>query len=82
MSDFVLTIKDKDVNWYNEKITNIVQEIKDSNGKISDVINGENLIKVMSRLSNYVRCDIISENEIVTYKVSPQVQKEAIDLFS
>jgi hypothetical protein len=77
-----LSKETKNVNWYNEKVLNIITEIKESNGKINDVVNEDNLIKVMSRISNYIRCDIISQNEIITYKVSPELQKEAMDLFS
>lgn len=72
----------KDVSWYNERVLDIIKEIKDSNGKISDVINGENLVKVMSRISNYIRYDIISKNEVITYKVSDETQNDIMNLFS
>jgi hypothetical protein len=75
-------IEHKDVNWCSDKILDIIKEIKESNGKISNVINEENLIKVMSKISNYVRYDVISKNEIVTYKVSNDIYNEALDLFS
>jgi hypothetical protein len=70
------------VNWYNDRVLDIIKEIKDSNGKISNVINGENLVKVMSRISNYIRYDIISKNEVITYKVSDETQNDIMNLFS
>jgi hypothetical protein len=59
-----------EIEFDNPRILDILKEIKDANGKVNEFMNSENLIKVMSRISNYIRYDIISKNEVITYKVS------------
>jgi len=66
----------------NPRIIDIINEIKESNGKISEFLNNDNLIKVMSRISNYIRYDIISKNEVITYKMYPDTGKDFDSLFA
>lgn len=66
----------------NPRILDIIKEIKESNGKISEFLNNDNLIKVMSRISNYIRYDIISKNEVITYKMYPETGTDFDSLFA
>jgi hypothetical protein len=58
----------------NPRVNDILNEIKEANGKVKEFMSTENLIKVMSRISNYIRYDIISKNEVITYKVSTDTE--------
>ncbi len=66
----------------NPRIIDIINEIKESNGKISEFMNNDNLIKVMSRMTNYIRYDIISKNEVITYKMYPEIEKDFESIFA
>jgi hypothetical protein len=68
--------------WVNPRVLDILNEIKESNGNIKELINTDNLVKVMSRVSNYIRYDIISKNEVITYKVSYELNNDVENLFS
>ncbi len=71
----------KEIEWCKPQIMNILQEIKKSNGDISEFLKGENIVKVMSRISNYIRYDIISKNETITYNVPVEINNEVQMLF-
>jgi hypothetical protein len=72
----------KNISWVNPRVLDILNEIKESNGNIKELINTDNLVKVMSRVSNYIRYDIISKNEVITYKVSYELNNDVENLFS
>jgi hypothetical protein len=72
----------KNANLVSPRVLDILREIKESNGNIKELVNTENLVKVMSRISNYIRYDIISKNEVITYKVSYELNNDVENLFS
>jgi hypothetical protein len=72
----------KNISWVYPRVLDILNEIKESNGNIKELINTDNLVKVMSRVSNYIRYDIISKNEVITYKVSYELNNDVENLFS
>lgn len=67
--------------WGGEQVLGIIKEIKECNGNIKELLRTDTLIKVMSRISNYMRYDIISKNEIITYKISMDISNDAENLF-
>ena len=67
--------------WCKPQLSLIFQEIKESNGNIKEIMNSDNLVKIMSRISNYIRYDIISKNETITYKISEDINKDIDNLF-
>jgi len=71
-----------DVEWCKPQVMNILKEIKDSNGNVKEFFNTSNLVKVMSSISNYIRYDIISKNEIITYKVPKDINNDLDLLFN
>lgn len=70
-----------ETEWCKPQLSLIFNEIKESNGNIKEILNSENLVKVMSRISNYIRYDIISKNETITYKISEDISKDIDNLF-
>ena len=65
----------------NNSATLIINEIKKNDGKINHILNTKNIIKIMSNISNYVRCDVISKTETITYKMPASYEKEMEDFF-
>jgi hypothetical protein len=76
-----LTVSQQENDWGKNQVLDIIKEIKESNGNIKELLRTENLIKVMSRISNYMRYDIISKNEVITYKVSMEINNDIENLF-
>jgi hypothetical protein len=76
-------IVNNDAEWAKPYLISIYNEVKESNGSISEVLRSENLIKVMSKVSNYIRYDLISRNEVVTYNIPNSLSTKNIGcLFS
>jgi hypothetical protein len=67
--------------WCKPQLSLIFKEITESNGNVKEIMNSENLVKIMSRISNYIRYDIISKNETITYKISEDINKDIDNLF-
>jgi hypothetical protein len=55
--------------WSSSHIQTIISEIKNSNGKIKNVLKYDNVIKIMSKFSTCMRYDIVSPTDNVTYRV-------------
>ena len=70
-----------ELDWSNPYLISVYNEIVDSNGKISKVYNNGSLVKVMSQISNYIRYDLISKTEVVTYKLPHGIENEMQNLF-
>jgi hypothetical protein len=66
--------------WATLKIETVFNEIKKANGKVKDVLEYGNMIKIMSKLGNCIRYDIISPTDNVTYRV-PHILATDIDTF-
>jgi hypothetical protein len=61
------------------RLKNVMAEIQRDNGKIEEIFNYDNIIKIMSNISNYIRYDIISKTEIVTYKIPNIIENDIKD---
>jgi hypothetical protein len=70
-----------EVEWCKPQLSLIFKEIKESNGNVKEISNSVNLVKIMSRISNYIRYDIISKNETITYKIAEDINEDIINLF-
>ena len=68
--------------WARSHLTSVLKEIDESNGKISEIFRNESLIRVMSQISNFIRYDIISKNEVVTYRIPQSISQNINCLFS
>ena len=66
--------------WAVVQVETVIKEIKKDNGKIKNIINNNNLLKIMSKFSNCIRYDIISPTDNVTYRV-PFALNTDIDTF-
>jgi hypothetical protein len=58
-------IEDWAIPYYNK----IVKEIKESNGKVSNIKQNSFFIEIVSQIKNLVRYDQISKDSVVTYSV-------------
>ena len=67
-------------DWAALKIEIVFNEIKRDNGKIKNVLESENMVKIMSKLNNCIRYDIISPTDNVTYRI-PHLLTLDIDTF-
>lgn len=65
-------ITNSKIDWNNQNLISVLNELKESNIKISNILQQDNLIKIISHFNNRVRYDLISKNEIITYNV-PEV---------
>lgn len=79
MTSLIVT---QEKEWARSHLTSILKEIDESNGKISEIFRNDSLIRVMSQISNFIRYDIISKNEIVTYKIPQSISNDINCLFS
>lgn len=75
-------IASQDNEWAKPYLVSILKEVNESNGSVSEVFNQGNIIKIMSKISNYVRYDLISKNEVVTYNIPSSLNKDIGCLFS
>ena len=75
-------ISNQDNEWAKPYLVSILKEVNESNGSVSEVFKQGNIIKIMSKISNYVRYDLISKNEIVTYNIPTSLNKDIGCLFS
>jgi hypothetical protein len=66
--------------WAVCKIETVINQIKKDNGKIKNIIKNDNLFKITSKVTNYIRYDIISPTDNVTYRV-PYLLSTDIDTF-
>lgn len=66
--------------WAVLQVETVIREIKKDNGKIKNIIKNDNILKIMSKLTNCIRYDIISPTDNVTYRV-PFVLTTDIDTF-
>lgn len=67
-------------DWAILRIETVFNEIKKDNGKIKNVLECGNIVKIMSKLGNCIRYDIISPTDNVTYRV-PHILATDIDTF-
>ena len=70
-----------ETEWCRPQLSVIFKEIKESNGNVKEIMNSSNLVKIMSKISNYIRYDIISKNETITYRVSADLTNDIDNLF-
>jgi hypothetical protein len=56
-------------DWAKTRMDLVLIEIQRSNGKIKNVIFDDTLVKIMSKISNYIRYDVISRNDNSTFKL-------------
>jgi hypothetical protein len=75
-------IASQDNEWAKPYLVSILKEVNESNGSVSEVFKQGNIIKIMSKISNYVRYDLISKNEVVTYNIPSSLNKDIGCLFS
>lgn len=68
--------------WARPYLISVLKEVTESNGKIKEVSNKGGLIQVLSNISNFLRYDIISKNEIVTYSIPKNLNNDIGCLFS
>ncbi len=73
---------DSHIDWSKKQISSIIKEITENNGKIGQVLKDGTLIKIVSNLSNYIRYDLISKNETVTYNLSSTMEYEIGNIFT
>ena len=66
--------------WAALQIEIVLNEIKKDNGKIKNILECGNIVKIMSKMSNCIRYDIISPTDNVTYRV-PSIIANDIDTF-
>ena len=66
--------------WAKPKIDLIFREVQKSNGKVKNIMFGEELIKIMSKVSNYIRYDVISKNDNSTFKLPAPLELD-LDTF-
>ncbi len=71
----------QETEWANSYLFSVCKEIQDSNGKIKEVMNTDNIIRIVSKISNYIRHDIISKNEVITYKGPSGLNLEIENMF-
>jgi hypothetical protein len=67
-------------DWAICKVETVITEIKKDNGKIKNIIRNNNLLKITSKITNYIRYDIISPTDTVTYQI-PYLLGMDIDTF-
>jgi len=67
-------------DWAILRIETVFNEIKKDNGKVKNVLEYGNIVKIMSKLGNCIRYDIISPTDNVTYRV-PHILSTDIDTF-
>lgn len=75
-------IASQDNEWAKPYLVSILKEVNESNGRVSEISKQGNFIKIMSQISNYVRYDLISKNEVVTYNIPTSLNKDIGCLFS
>lgn len=62
--------------WAVPHIQKVVNEIKESKGKITSVKRHSFIIEIMSNVSNLTRYDQISKHSTVTYSLPSNLDKE------
>jgi hypothetical protein len=67
-------------NDFSMQLISVLDDIRQNNGKVKEILNNNDLVKVMSKISNYIRYDLISKTEVVTYKI-PSVIENEMDTF-
>jgi hypothetical protein len=60
--------------WAKHKIDLVFKEVQKSNGKVKNVMFGEEFVKIMSKISNYIRYDVISKNDNSTFKLPAPIE--------
>lgn len=68
-----------DMDWAKPHLLSVLKEVKESNGNINEILKSSNIIKIMSTISNYIRYDVISKNEIITYNIPNSLNKSVFD---
>ena len=76
-----LTIASHEKEWAQPYLKNILKEISESNGSVKEIQRNETMIKVMSKIANFLRFDLISKNEVVTYNIPNHLDKDIFSLF-
>lgn len=67
----------------NDKIIeSTLSEIIDSDGKIKNIIDSSFMVKIKSKITNFIRYDIISKTDSVTYQVPEFIKTDIKDIFS
>ena len=56
-------------DWAIPHYNKIVKEIKESNGKVSNIKRNSIFIEIVSQIKNLVRYDQISRDSVITYSV-------------
>jgi ribosomal protein S1 len=56
-------------DWAIPHYNKIVKEIKESNGKVSNIKRNSIFIEIVSQIKNLVRYDQISKDSVITYSV-------------
>lgn len=68
-----------DMDWAKPHLLSVFKEVKESNGNINEILKSSNIIKIMSTISNYIRYDVISKNEVITYNIPNSLNKSVFD---
>jgi hypothetical protein len=55
--------------WAKHRIELVLKEVKNNNGKIKNIMCSDQFVKIMSKISNYIRYDVISMNDNSTFKL-------------
>jgi hypothetical protein len=63
-------------DWAVPHIQKVVNEVKESKGKITSVKKHSFIIEIMSNISNLTRYDQISKHSTVTYSLPSNLDKE------
>jgi hypothetical protein len=66
--------------WAKQRIALVIKEVKYNNGKIKNVMCSDQFVKIMSKISNYIRYDVISMNDNSTFKVPAPMELD-LDTF-
>ena len=67
-------------NDFSTQLIGVLDDIRRCDGKVKEILNNNDVVKVMSKISNYIRYDLISKTEVVTYKI-PTIIENELDTF-
>jgi hypothetical protein len=76
MDSFDSITKSEIEEWALPMIKKVVNEIRESDGKVTEIKHNKFFIEIMSKISNFVRYDKISKTSSVSYSIPSSFDSE------